>query len=91
MSNTNEENGAWRTLWRESLRALSLGWELAVPMFGGVLLGYWLDRWLQTGHVFTLGLLVLGIAIGYYNVAHFIHRLNRQEDDRNQQNEKSEQ
>jgi len=91
----DEENGAWAALWREALTALSLGWDLALPIFGGVLVGYWLDRWLGTNPIFTLGLLVLGVAIGYYNVARFIQRQHRQHqqrrlDQENKQEEKSE-
>jgi len=56
---------------------MSLGWDLAVPIFGGVLLGYQLDRWLATGYMFTLGLLILGIGVGYYNIARFIRRVDR--------------
>ena len=57
---------------------MSLGWDLAVPIFGGVLLGYLLDRWLATRYIYTLGLLMLGIGVGYYNVARFIRRVDRQ-------------
>ena len=57
---------------------MSLGWDLAVPIFGGVFLGHLLDRWLATGYTFTLGLLMLGIGVGYYNVARFIRRVDRQ-------------
>ena len=46
---------------------MSLGWDLAVPIFGGVLLGYALDRHFGTGYVFTMGLLVLGVMVGAYN------------------------
>ena len=46
----------------------SLGWEIALPIFGGVILGYNLDRLLKTTYVFTLSLLGLGIFIGYYNI-----------------------
>ena len=78
MTNKNGQ-GFWGPLWREAVVAMSLGWDLAVPIFGGVLLGHLLDRWLGTGYVFTLGLLMLGIAIGYYNVARFIQRVERRE------------
>jgi len=60
---------------------MSLGWDLAVPIFGGVLLGYLLDRRLATGYMFTLGLLILGIGVGYYNVARFIRRVDRRSAD----------
>lgn len=68
----------WSILWREALRATTLGWDLVLPIFVGTLAGYFLDQRLDTGHVFTLGLLVLGIAVGYYNVARFLQRLNAQ-------------
>jgi len=66
-------------LWREALRAMSLGWNLALPIFGGVLLGHFLDRWLGTGLNFTLGLLMLGVVVGYYNLARFIQRVDQRD------------
>ncbi len=68
------ETRPWRDFWREALRATTLGWELALPIFGGVLAGYYLDRWLGTGHVFTMGLLMLGIGVGAYNLWRVIQR-----------------
>lgn len=50
------------------LGLISLGWELAVPIFGGVLVGYQLDRFLGLNFTFTLILLLLGIVTGYYNL-----------------------
>jgi len=78
MTKKNDQ-GFWGPLWREAVVAMSLGWDLAVPIFGGVLLGHFLDRWLGTSYVFTLGLLVLGVGIGYYNVARFIQRVEARE------------
>jgi len=72
----------WSQLWRDSLVAISAGWDLALPIFGGVLLGHYLDRWLGTGHIFTLGLLVLGVGIGYYNLARLIRRLEQRDAER---------
>lgn len=46
----------------------ALGWEIALPIFGGVILGHYLDRLLNTTYQFTLSLLGLGIFIGYYNI-----------------------
>jgi F0F1-type ATP synthase assembly protein I len=63
-------------VWREALRATSLGWDLALPIFGGVLLGHLLDRALNTTYVFTLGFLLLGIATGFYNVIRSIQRVD---------------
>ena len=65
-------------IWREALRATSLGWDLALPIFGGVLTGYLLDRALSTRYVFTLGLLLFGIAVGFYNVIRSIQRMDEQ-------------
>lgn len=86
----DEENGDWAALWREAMVAMSLGWDLAVPIFGGVLLGYFLDRLLGTRYVFTLGLLVLGIGVAYYNLARFIRRTDRAEKEREERRERGE-
>ena len=72
-----DEEGFWRQLWRESLLALTAGWDLAIPIFAGVLAGYYLDRWLETSPTFTLGLLVLGIFLGYYNLMRLIRRVEQ--------------
>ena len=66
-------------VWRDALAATSLGWDLALPIFGGVLLGHLLDRWLDTRYIFTLGLLVLGIFTGFYNVVRSIQRMEARE------------
>jgi F0F1-type ATP synthase assembly protein I len=63
-------------IWREALRATSLGWDLALPIFAGVLGGYVIDRALGTTYAFTLGLLFLGIATGFYNVIRSIRRMD---------------
>ncbi|MBC7250269.1 MAG: AtpZ/AtpI family protein [Anaerolineae bacterium] len=65
----------WRSAWRDALAAMSLGWDLAVPIFGGTLLGHFLDRWLHTGYIFTMGLLTLGVGTGFYNVMRTIRRV----------------
>ena len=69
----------WGSVWREAMAATSLGWDLALPIFGGALLGHLLDRRLDTGYVFTLGLIVLGIFTGFYNVARSIQRVEARE------------
>lgn len=76
MKNDEESKKEWLAiLWRESLRAMSLGWDLAVPIFGGALLGYFLDKLLGTGHIFTIGLIFFGIFVSYYNLAKFIQKM----------------
>jgi len=66
-----------REMWREALRATSLGWDLAVPIFGGVLVGYILDRSLGSTYLFTLGFMIFGIGTGFYNVLRSIQRMDR--------------
>ena len=79
MAKNNDEN-LWSSLWREAILATTLGWDLAVPIVGGTLIGYFLDKWLDSGHTFTLGLLFLGIVISYYNLWRFIRRVDRKSD-----------
>ena len=42
----------------------SLGWVIVAPILAGIFLGRWLDRIFDSGLFWTLGLLVLGVAIG---------------------------
>jgi ATP synthase protein I len=42
----------------------SLGWTIVTPTLVGIFVGRWLDRELGSGIFWTLGLLVLGLAIG---------------------------
>jgi predicted F0F1-ATPase subunit len=79
MKKKDDEN-FWASMFREALLATTLGWDLAIPIFGGVLIGYFLDQWLATGHIFTLGLLTAGIFAGYYNLWRTIRRLVRKSD-----------
>ncbi len=66
-----------RDLGRETLRATTLGWELAAPIFAGVLLGHFLDGKLETGYAFTIGLLLAGVFAGFYNIWTFGARMER--------------
>jgi predicted F0F1-ATPase subunit len=78
--NKKDDGSFWAGLFREALQATTLGWELAIPIFGGVLIGYFLDKLLGTGHIFTLGLLFMGVMVGYYSLWRFIRRLDRKSD-----------
>ncbi len=62
-----------RALWqREGERSLgqnlsmigALGWIIVTPTLAGIFLGRWLDHRFETGIFWTLGLLVLGLALG---------------------------
>jgi len=72
-------------LLREGSRVLAIGWDLAVPIFGGVLSGHFLDQRLGTRYTFTLGLLVLGVVIGYFNLSRLILRLDQQDQQQKQE------
>jgi F0F1-type ATP synthase assembly protein I len=64
-------------LWQEAVRATSLGWELAVPIFIGVLVGHFLDVYFETGYIFTVSFLFAGAFSGLYNVWRFADRMER--------------
>lgn len=64
-----------RALWRDASNAFTLGWNLAIPIFGGVLIGYLLDKGLGTLPIFTIGCMLLGIAAGFYNYFRTVNRL----------------
>jgi ATP synthase protein I len=62
-----------RALWqREGERSLgqnlamigALGWTIVTPTLLGIFAGRWLDRLLDAGIFWTLGLLVAGLAFG---------------------------
>jgi len=42
----------------------SIGWLLAIPIAAGVLIGHYVDVWLQTGTRWTLALLGAGLVVG---------------------------
>ncbi len=79
-----------RELWRDTLNAMTVGWNLAVPIFGGVLLGFVLDRVFGTTYIFTIGLLVFGIFIGFYNLMRTIKKLDSDSSKQPETNDKKE-
>lgn len=50
--------------WRGVTIAVNMGYYLVGPIFGGLFLGYLLDRWLGTRPWLTVIMLFLGIAVG---------------------------
>ena len=56
----------------KDINLMSLGWELALPIFAGALIGYLIDRQFNTQYFYSIGLLLLGIGIGYYNIYKYI-------------------
>ena len=54
-----------------------IGWSVAVPMLGGILLGLWLDQHHPWTHSWTLMLLVAGLCIGCANAWHWVAQQDR--------------
>jgi F0F1-type ATP synthase assembly protein I len=54
------------------LRASSLGWEIAIPIGVGPLIGFFIDQHFNTGDFFTLTLLGLGVLLAVLGVLRFI-------------------
>jgi len=68
---SKRERSSWHLAWD----GISLGWDLALPIFVGVLVGHWLDRRLGTGYWLTLGFLFLGVVAGFYNMFRSYNRM----------------
>lgn len=64
----NTAPGVWFGLGMMGL----IGWSVAVPTLLGAALGLWLDKHHSGKHVWTLALLVAGLAIGCLNAWHWV-------------------
>lgn len=42
----------------------ALGWLIVAPTLGGIFIGRWIDRGLDTGIMWTAALMMVGLAIG---------------------------
>ncbi len=82
MKKTPAKRSWFSSVGKEAARATTLGWDLALPIFGGVLLGAFLDRRLGTGYIFTLGLLFAGAGLGFFNLWRFEQELEAEERER---------
>jgi predicted F0F1-ATPase subunit len=51
-----------------AVEATTLGWNLVVPIVGGVLLGRYLDDKLDKEFTWTLTLLLMGVAVAFNNL-----------------------
>lgn len=67
-----KHTGSTRRALIKDINLTSLGWELALPIFGGALIGYLIDRQTNTHYFFIIGFILLGIGIGYYNIYKYI-------------------
>ncbi|WP_051261441.1 AtpZ/AtpI family protein [Desulfovibrio inopinatus] len=57
-----------RETWDMVQNASVVGLHLVSATFVGLLMGYWLDKWLGTKPWLTILLLVFGVAAGFKNV-----------------------
>jgi ATP synthase protein I len=64
----DESRGAWFGLGMSGL----IGWSVAVPTLGGIMLGMWLDRRHPVAFSWTLSLLFAGLIIGCANAWYWV-------------------
>jgi ATP synthase protein I len=62
--------------------AMQVGIELVAGVIGGALIGYGLDRWLDTWPICFLVLFFLGAAAGMLNAYRYIRRISEAPEDR---------
>ena len=81
------KQGVWFGLGMSGL----IGWSVAVPTFGGAMLGLWLDRRYPGSRSWTLMLLLAGLVIGCANAWHWVaqeneamHTIHKQDDSKDQ-------
>ena len=65
--------GVWFGLGMSGL----IGWSVAVPTLGGILLGVWLDRRYPGAFSWTLALLFAGLFIGCVNAWYWVDQQDK--------------
>lgn len=60
--------------WQQVASMTSVGWSTVLPIAGGVLLGHYLDQRVGSEYVWTVGLLVGGIMVAFYNLYHILYK-----------------
>ncbi len=55
----------WKEIWANFSSAYGFGITLLSGMIIGFLIGHYIDKWLNTGVIFTLGMVSLGIYISF--------------------------
>lgn len=63
-----KDNSTKKHTWHKGISLTSMGWQLALPIFGGAFLGYQLDKPSPNQFTYTLLFIVLGVIVGYYNI-----------------------
>lgn len=66
---------------RKLALAVSVSTNLAAPIIGGIVLGYFLDRWLGTTPWLILAGTVLGTTGAFLALYRIINKLNQEKDD----------
>ena len=59
-----EENERDMSFWRSVGAMGTVGWSVSLPTAAGVLFGRWLDGRLESGHVFMVFFLLVGLGLG---------------------------
>ena len=54
--------------WHLVAQATTLGWNMVIPIVGGVLLGRYLDDKFDKEFTWTLSLLLMGVAVAFNNL-----------------------
>jgi len=54
--------------WQLVAQATTLGWNMVIPIVGGVLLGRYLDDMFDKEFTWTLSLLLMGVAVAFNNL-----------------------
>ncbi|HET89799.1 MAG TPA: AtpZ/AtpI family protein [Chloroflexi bacterium] len=63
-----QPGGKPENFWRLVAQASQLGWNMAIPIAGGVLLGHYLDQRFDEEFTWTLTLLLMGVAVAFNNL-----------------------
>ncbi len=63
-----------RSFWHYASLVGAGGWLFVIPVVGGAYLGRYLDKKMGSGIICTAALIVIGMAIGIYNISHFYFR-----------------
>jgi len=67
------ERGGQFSVWLGVAMLGLFGWMIVLPTIAGIFLGRWLDKVFNQGISLTLTFMMLGLAIGGYNVWRAMH------------------
>lgn len=74
-----QQNNDEKQQTRNSLKLLTLGTELTIPIIVFALLGYWVDTEYNSQPTWMVVGLFVGLVVGVYNFWKIIRNLNRNE------------